>query len=302
MPSDMTLIAGVSIDHIRGHIQALEGVRHPVTAPEALEYAADYIMETLHTLGYVMTEHRFQDNGTPFRNIIATRSGHVRPHERVIVLAHYDTVAGSPGAADNASGVAVLLEMARILTHHRFERTVQFIGVSLEENAEDGDPASGTRGSEALAAHARDNGWNIEGVIVLESVAFAGDDIPQTFPPAIPVPVPEFGNFIAVIGNERSQDLLNGFARAVEQYQVDLPHAVLAVPGNGELLPDTRRSDHAPFWDEGFRAVMLTDTTNFRNPNYHRATDTLATLNLEFAANVCRATTGVILEMACPVE
>jgi hypothetical protein len=84
----------------------------------------------------------------------------------------------------------------------------------------------------------------------------------------------------------------------VETYQVDLPHALLAVPGNGELLPDSRRSDHAPFWDQGFRAIMLTDTTNFRNPNYHQPTDTLATLNLEFAAEVCRAATGVILETA----
>jgi hypothetical protein len=139
-------------------------------------------------------------------------------------------------------------------------------------------------------------------VIVLESVAFAGDNIAQSFPPVIAIPVPEVGNFIAVIGNERSRELMDGFAQAVERYRVDLPYAVLAVPGNGELLPDSRRSDHAPFWDEGFRAVMLTDTTGFRNPNYHRPTDTLATLNMEFAEKVCRATTGVILEMARLME
>jgi hypothetical protein len=106
------------------------------------------------------------------------------------------------------------------------------------------------------------------------------------------------GNFIALIGNEASEVLLNGFVGAVARYHIDLATVALTVPGNGELLPDSRRSDHAPFWDSGFKAIMVTDTTNFRNPHYHRPTDTLATLNLEFAATVCCATTGMIFEMA----
>jgi hypothetical protein len=288
----------VSIDRIRNHIRALEGVRHPVTAPEALEHAADYIAESLRSLGYEMDEHSFPDNGRLFRNIIATRRGLHSPHERVVVLAHYDTVAGSPGADDNASGVAVLLEIALVLASFRFKRTVHFIGVSLEENENNGDPCSGTRGSRALAAYARENDWNLEGVIVLESIAYAGESVVQTVPQGIAIPVPKAGNFVAVVGNEQSKELIDSFERAVRRYRADLPHVVLAVPGNGEMLPDSRRSDHAPFWDEGFRAVMLTDTTNFRNPHYHRPTDTLATLNPEFAAKVCCATAGVILEMA----
>lgn len=288
----------VSIDHIRSHIRALEGERHPLTSPMALEQAADYISNSLRFLGYEITEHSFLDNGRPFRNIIATSHGLQRPQERVVVLAHYDTVAGSPGADDNASGVAVMLEIARVLSQLRFERTIQFIGVSLEENASDTDSGSGTRGSLALAKHASDNNWAIEGVVVLESVAFAGDSVTQTVPPGLPIQVPETGNFIAVVGNERSRDLIEGFVLAVERYQADLPHLALAVPGNGELLPDSRRSDHAPFWDKGFKAIMLTDTTNFRSPHYHQPTDTLTTLNLEFAANVCRATAGLMIEMA----
>lgn len=290
----------VSLDRIRGHIRALEGVRHPLTAPEALEQAADYIADTLRYQGYEVDEQIFQDNGRPFRNFIATRCGLQRPHERIAVLAHYDTVAGSPGADDNASGVAVMLETARVLAPFRCERTLHFIGVSLEENAHDSEPCSGTRGSRALAAHARESGLNIAGVVVLESVAYAGDHVVQTIPPGIAIPVPEAGNFVAVIGNERSRELLDAFVRAVERYGNGLPHVALAVPGNGEALPDSRRSDHAPFWDEGFRAIMVTDTTNFRSPHYHRPSDTLATLNLEFAAQVCCATAGVILEMAGP--
>jgi Zn-dependent M28 family amino/carboxypeptidase len=191
-----------------------------------------------------------------------------------------------------------MLEMARVLAQFRFERTIHFIAVSLEENANEGDHCSGTRGSRALAAYARENGWTIEGVVVLESVAYAGDSVVQSVPPGVPITVPGVGNFIAVVGNEQSKELLDRFTRAVERYRPDLPHIAMAVPGNGELIPDSRRSDHAPFWDEGYRAIMVTDTTNFRSPHYHLPTDTLNTLNLEFAAAVCCATAGVVLEMA----
>jgi hypothetical protein len=291
-------LAGVCVDRIRRHIRALEGVRHPVAAPEELERAADYIGNSLRSLGLEMTEHRFTEDGREFRNVIATRRGTRYPEQRVVVLAHYDTVADSPGADDNASGVAVLLELATILSPFHFERSVQFIGVNLEENAREGEHWSGTRGSRALAEHARENGWAIEGVVVLESVAYAGNAVVQTAPAGIPVKVPEVGNFIAVVGNEDSIELVKCFARAVERYRLPLPYLSLAVPGTGEALPDTRRSDHAPFWDNGYKAIMVTDTTNFRSPHYHQPSDTLDTLNLAFAADVCRATGGLVAEVA----
>jgi Zn-dependent M28 family amino/carboxypeptidase len=292
------LIAEVSVTRIRDHIQALEGVRHPLAAPEALERAADYIRLSLQSLGYEMSKQTFNDDGRQYGNIIATRRGTRNPDQRVIILAHYDTVATTPGADDNASGVAVLLELATVLQSCHYDRSVQFIGVNLEENAREDDPFSGTRGSRALARYARDHDWAIKGVVVLESVAYAGDAVSQTVPAGLPITVPEVGNFIAVVGNEDSRRLVRGFVQAIERYQPSLPYLPIAVPGTGELLPDSRRSDHAPFWDEGFKAIMVTDTTNFRSPHYHRPTDTLATLNLEFAAKVCRATAGFILEMA----
>jgi Zn-dependent M28 family amino/carboxypeptidase len=291
-------LAGVSLDRIRRHIRALEGVRHPLVAPDALELAADYIGHSLRSLGLEMTEHRFTEAGREFRNVIATHRGTRYPEQRVVVLAHYDTVADSPGADDNASGVAALLELATVLSPFDFERSVQFIGVNLEENAREGDHWSGTRGSRALAEHARENGWAIEGVVVLESVAYAGDAVVQTAPAGVPVKVPEVGNFIAVVGNEASLNLVQCFVRMVERYQIPLPCLSLAVPGNGEVLPDTRRSDHAPFWDNGYKAIMVTDTTNFRSPHYHQQSDTLETLNLAFAADVCRATGGLVVEVA----
>jgi len=293
------VLEGVTVERLRSHIQAIEGIRHPLAAPVALEQAADYIWNTLQSLDYEMLEHRFTEDGRDFRNVIATRRGTHYPEQRVIVLAHYDTVSVTPGADDNASGVAVLLELATILMPFQFERSVQFIGVSLEENAREDDPTStGTRGSRALATHARRNNWEIDGVVVLESVAYAGDSVVQTSPAGVPIKVPEVGNFIAVVGNEDSIQLVEGFAQAIERYGIALPYLSMAVPGTGELLPDTRRSDHAPFWDNGYKAIMITDTTNFRSPHYHKPSDTLETLNLAFAAEVCRATGGLIVETA----
>lgn len=288
----------VNVERIRHHIRELEGVRHPRVAPETLERAANYIADHLSVLGYEMSDHPFPDHGSTFRNIIATRAGIDHPNERVLVVAHFDTVSTSPGADDNASGVAGMLEAATLLAKFSFGKTIQFVGVNLEENAKEDESGTGTRGSSALAAHVRELGWNIAGVLVLESIAFAGEEAIQTIPPGIPVQVPETGDFIAVIGNEQSEDLVNGFSRACRQPHIDLPHVPLTLPGNGEMLPDTRRSDHAPFWDNGFPAIMLTDTTNFRNPHYHQPTDTLGTLNLDFAAKVCAATIHLVAELA----
>ncbi|MBJ6800378.1 M28 family peptidase [Geomonas propionica] len=287
----------VSRERIAQHLQFLEGVRHPVAAPAALQRACTYLEDSLRALGYAVDLHGFLDGGEQYQNVVATRLGTRRPEQRVLVLAHYDTVAGSPGADDNASGVALLLELATIFKEWRPELTLQFVGVSLEENSE--ETGTGLRGSRALASFASMQGWQIEAVVVLESVAFAGRSVRQEAPAGVPLQVPETGDFLAVIGNQASQGLVSRFVLAVESFGVVLPVVPLVVPGNGELLPDTRRSDHAPFWDAGYPAIMLTDTTNFRNPHYHLPTDTVATLNLSFAARVCEATSAFLLGLAC---
>lgn len=288
----------ISAPRIRKHIQILEGPRHPKAAPAALEKAADYLWSTLESLGYEMSEHLFYEDGSRYRNIIAKHQGTVSPEEKVLIVAHYDTVAETPGADDNASGVALLLELATVLRRCHFERSVLFVGVSLEENASEHDAGSGTRGSQALASFARENNWQLVGTVVLESVAYAGDSVTQTAPVGIPFKVSEVGNFIAVVGNEDSIGLVLGFAQVVDLHQIPLPYLIMAAPENGQSIPDTRRSDHAPFWDNGFKAIMVTDTTNFRNPHYHQPTDTLETLNLPFAVEVCRATGGLVLDVA----
>jgi Zn-dependent M28 family amino/carboxypeptidase len=289
----------ISPKRIGKHIQELEGVRHPSADPSALERAADTIFAVLESYGYRVAAHIFQVEERQYRNIIATRRGVRHPDERVMVIAHYDTVSNSPGADDNASGVGVLLEIAAVLKPLKFERSVQFIAVNLEERQREGPlEEAGLFGSRALVSKAKAEGWKIKGAVVLESIAYAGDTIVQSAPQGLPMKIPESGDFIAIVGNQASQNLVETFVSAVKRYQIPLPVVPLVVPREGRMLPDTRRSDHAPFWDAGFKAIMITDTTNFRNPHYHQPTDTYETLNVPFAANVCQAITALVGDLA----
>jgi len=288
----------ISVEHIKSHIQALEGVRHPITAPEALEAAADYIKGNFESLGYEILEHHFLEDDHDYRNIIGIHRGTRYPEKYVIVLAHYDTELETPGANDNASGVAAVLELARALKPLSFDATVLFVGANLEERKSNGEIRPIARGSYALAEYAKVNTWDIQGVIDLEEIAFAADTATQTAPDNLPIEFPKTGNFIGVVGNENSAEMVSGFVKSIEQNHIPLKYFPLVIPGNGEILPDTRRSDHAPFWDAGFKAIMITDTADFRTPHYHQTSDTLETLNLDFAANVCRATAGLIIDMA----
>ena len=293
------LLDQVSADRIREHIRALEGVRHPVTAPEALQQAADYIHGLLRSLSWQVELHPFTFDGREFQNIIATRLGVRHPDKRVLVIAHYDTVEDSPGADDNASSVAVLLELARVLQAVELDRTVQLVAVNLEERQQEGSlDEAALFGSRALASDAEKQGWEIEGVVVLDTIAYAGKEVVQATPDGLPIKLPEVGDFIGVIGNEASSGLVTAFVQAVGRYQIPLPVLPLVVPGNGEMLSDTRRSDHAPFWDRGYRAIMLTDTANFRSPHYHKPSDTLDTINIPFTAEVCRALAATVVELA----
>ncbi len=225
------------------------------------------------------------------RNVIGT----VRPTQAsareagppLILAAHYDTVEGSPGADDNASALAVLLEVAHRIGSAQLQRPVQLIAFALEE--------PGLFGSQAYTAQLAATGQSIHGAIVLECVGYASNEEgSQTIPPGVPIAVPTIGNFLGVIGNQTSALFTQKVAHAMARH---LPVVPLIVPGNGELLPDTRRSDHTAFWEQGFPALMLTDTANFRNPHYHQPTDTIDTLNLDFMAAVTDAVTATVLEL-----
>jgi aminopeptidase YwaD len=282
-------------DRLLAHLHVLIGERHPVTSPAHLQRAEAYLADTFAQLGLQVSTHPFEAMGGTYHNVVASLLPTHRIQDRgngmspapLILAAHYDTVEGSPGADDNASAVTVLLETARRLRGMDRMREIHCIGFCLEEE--------GFLGSLAYAAELKAARRNIAGAIVLECVGFASDlEDSQTAPPGTPITVPTIGNFLAIVGNQASAALTASVERAAKPC---VPVVPLVVPGNGERLPDTRRSDHAAFWHYGFPAVMLTDTANFRNPNYHRSTDTIDTLNLGFLEHVADAVTASVVSM-----
>lgn len=274
------------------HLQALVGERHPFFSPGSLQQAKTYLHKQFSKIGLSVTTHEFQALGSIYHNVIGTAHPGSMENQSVlpplIVAAHYDTVPGSPGADDNASALAVLLNVAQRIKQTSLSRPVHFIAFCLEE--ED------LLGSRAYVAHLTETRKPVYGAIILECVGYASDEEgSQKIPPGVPIAVPTVGNFLAVIGNQTSAAVTAAVSQAMNSH---VPVVPLVVPGNGELLPDTRRSDHMSFWEQGFPAVMLTDTANFRNPHYHRPTDTLETLNLDFMVSVANAVTAAVVALA----
>src|SRR2546425_34790 len=281
------------------HLRALIGVRHPVTSPASLRRAEAYLVEQFTHLGLAVSTHSFKALGGTYRNVIGAMlpqkgdspqaEGGQSPSP-LIIAAHYDTVEGSPGADDNASGLAVMLEVARNLRAVPMTRGVRFTAFCLEEE--------NLLGSLAYASTLQAAHEEICGAMVLECVGYARtEEGSQQKPTGVPVAVPTVGDFLGIVGNVVSAPLVRAVETAAKQAVPELKTVSLLVPGNGELLPDARRSDHAAFWHHGYPALMLTDTANFRNPHYHQPTDTFETLNLAFMEQVARAVTAAAIAL-----
>ncbi|MEG3899758.1 MULTISPECIES: M28 family peptidase [unclassified Microcoleus] len=197
----------------------------------------------------------------------------------IVIGAHYDTVPGIPGADDNATGVAVLLELAKAIASGPLKYPVQLVAFDMEEY--------GCFGSSHHAAKYKQQQESIRLMISLEMLGYCNHNPnSQNYPAGLKYFYPNSGNFIALIGNLRTvPDLINLSGKIRKSGQ---PCEWLPVPNRGLIVPDTRRSDHAPFWDNGYPAIMVTDTANMRNPHYHRESDKIETLDLDFLAGVCQ--------------
>jgi Zn-dependent M28 family amino/carboxypeptidase len=287
---------GITPESVGVRMAQIEGARYAFgTEAERtkLGEVAGYIHTQLETLGLSVEEDPVTYGVQTFPNIIGTLPGTVCPDTSFIIGAHYDTVGSSPGADDNGSGVAAVLEIARVLSNDSFQPSIEFVGLSFEEE--------GLIGSEQMASQASAAGKDIAGVLVFDMIGYTCDTPGcQTYPPGFSGP--DVGNFIAAIGNTASAPLLQTFTEASASAVPALPVSPWEVPGNGETFPDTRRSDHAPFWDEGYQALMITDTANFRNQNYHSPLDTSSTLNLSFTADVANASLAAVGGGAPPAE
>ncbi len=278
---------------IEKHLRALVGERNLFTAPQQLKRAEDYIARQFSALGLRVEREPVALDGQISNSVLGLQPGTAPAPDLFILAAHYDTVAGSPGADDNASAVAALLEIARCLETVSLSHSLLFAGFALEEY--------GMLGSAQYALAAKKNSRPVRGMISLEMLGFRSHEPgSQSYPAFIdPAQYPDRGDFIAVVGNEVSRHLTSGLSAAMRGSVPTLPVIDLVLPGRAEQFPDVRRSDHAPFWDLGFSAVMVTDTANFRNPNYHQPTDVLETLDLDFIRDAAQGIASYLEHELC---
>ena len=268
----------VDPQQLRRNLQAIVGERSPFSGQRHLAEVESFIEKELASYGLAVESNTFSYRGKNFRNIVGRLSAQ-RGASLIILGAHFDSVEGTPGADDNASGLAVLLEAARLLSRARLRSELLFCAFNLEE--------LNMIGSTYFAKKLKAAEVKVDAMISLEMIGYT-DPRPgsQKYPIGLSWLYPDRGDFIGVIGNWNSSSLLRRFTRQMRQVP-GLPVETLSVPGNGGLVPAVRLSDHSPFWDLGYPALMVTDTSFFRNPHYHGPRDTLDTLNLDFMAKVC---------------
>lgn len=279
----------ISIENLKEHVKNIHFDRNPYHGYPKLEQAAQYIEKEFLKTGLDVKEDRFEWEGKSYKNIVAEKRGITSPHKVLILGAHYDTVPGSPGADDNASAVALLLEVARNIQAVPLGSTVRLIAFSLEEY----DYGGSAHYVEGL----KKGGEEILGMISAEMVGFTAPR--QDYPPYLnPKHYPNVGDFIAIIGNERSRELLEKVCQSFKTNSPQLPIEFVIVPGNGEAMEEARLSDHSPFWDQGLSALMVTDTGFLRNPNYHLSSDRIETLNFEFMQKVAIGVYHSVVELA----
>ena len=290
------LLSRVDAGRLERAVRRLEGPRHPDAAPEALARAEAFIVEELDSFGLVVERQSFELRGREHSNVVASLPGSDSDLPWLLVGAHFDTVSTSPGADDNASGVATMLEVARNAATLRPRRTIQFVGFNLEEPQ---DMVGTYRvGSARFARRARREGRRYEGALVLEMVGYTDQRSgTQQVPPLLFKRVPDSGTFLAAVGDGRSRRLLRAFEDSAHRHVPELTVVTYGTRLRGWALPLTRLSDNASFWDRRYPSLMITDTAFLRNPHYHQVTDRADTLDFDFMARVTRAVLATVAEL-----
>ena len=268
-------------NQLETHLSQIARDRDPYLATAGHFFVQEYIRQQFGQLGSVEI-HTFSVRGKTCQNLIlnlASQAGSQKELPPILIGAHYDAVPGTPGADDNATGMAVLLELARMFAAQPTKHPLRLVAFDMEEY--------GLLGSTEYAAKLKQEQQPLRLMISLEMLGYC-DPTPgsQNYPSPLERFYPNRGDFIALIGNWRTIRDLISISRSIRK--VGVPSQWLPVPNRGKIVPDTRRSDHAPFWDAGYPAMMVTDTANLRNPNYHKASDTIATLDLDFLTSVCQ--------------
>jgi len=276
---------------IQGHLEHLVGERNPVSTPEVLHATADYVEAQLRSYGLDISREKVFFKDQTFHNVFGFQKGANSDGSLFILGAHIDSVEGTPGADDNASAVAAMLEVARCLADRQVATSLLFAGFTLEEY--------GFIGSRQVAERLNKKNEDLLGMISLEMLGYrTRKPNSQKYPPYVDAnQYPDSGDFIAVVGNEPSQGLTRHLAESLKRAEPDLGVEQLVLPGTGEMFHDVRLSDHSPFWENGFRAAMVTDTAFFRNPHYHQPSDCLDTLDVDFIREI---TAGLVEYLTDP--
>ncbi|MBD1910568.1 MULTISPECIES: M28 family peptidase [unclassified Leptolyngbya] len=269
-------------DNLLSHLKEIVRDRDPYFSATGHLYVREYMREQLAQWGTVET-HSFQHHGQEHQNLVLNLSAskpEAATRPPILIGAHYDAVPNCPGADDNGTGAVALLELARFFAAFPARSPLRFVAFDLEEY--------GLLGSAAYAQMIRQQGQSLRLMLSLEMLGYCTQTPnSQTYPPGLQYFYPNRGNFIALVGNWKTIPDLMRLSRTLRR-SGPVPCEWLPAGDRGLQIRSTRLSDHAPFWDQGYRAVMVTDTAFLRNPHYHKASDRIDTLDLDFLTGACR--------------
>lgn len=269
--------------NLRRHVQRLSeeiGERN-LQHPEALHAAEDYIKQTWQQQGYRVEKQAYRERNIQCANLEVTRHGNARANQVILIGAHYDTVYGCPGANDNGSGVAAMLELSRLFHNQATNMSVRFVAFVNEE-----PPFffSDRQGSNIYAKAIRQRGDDIRLMLALETMGYySSEPHSQTYPTLFKYFYPHTGDFISFVTNFGSRRVMLKLAKAFRQ-ATDFPLQHVAT---FSFVPGVGWSDHLSFWRQNYKALMVTDTAFYRYPYYHSSNDTAEKLDYSSLAKVC---------------
>lgn len=290
IPALITAITPESCEAELAALQALGG-RSSLNA-EQTEATLLFLEARMAALGYETYREAAGDFGLVTQtNLFAEIRGSVEPEVICEIGAHFDTVGRSPGADDNGSGVTGVLQVAAALRGFQPERTIRFCFFAAEE--------VGLRGSAAHVALMMERGDEVDGLLNLEMIGYYSEE-PDSQGAPIRIPIiaslPYTADFILVAGNFGSGGLGNIYERCIDRYVPELKY--YSANRLAGFFADAARSDHSSYWEAGLRGIMISDTSEFRNHNYHRPSDTIDTINFVFLSRVTRAAAATMVEWA----
>lgn len=293
-PPPLTADEGSSARLLEKHTVVLArdiGSRN-IWRPDSMRSTIGYLEKVLHDLGYAVHQQKFDSYDVPVVNLEVEIPGTRQAGEIIVIGAHYDSVEGSPGANDNGSGVAALLEIARVLAGSRPQRTIRLVFFANEE-----PPFyySWDMGSRQYAHRAHSRGEKIVAMLSLETIGcYKPEPGSQRYPFPFSLFYPKTADFIAFVGNYQSRLLVRRIIGAF-RHHARLPSEGIAAPG---FITGIGWSDHWSFWQEGYPALMVTDTAFFRSEDYHTRGDTPEKLDYERMARLVNGLTATIRELA----